>query len=98
MRCRPRAGVRFYRAVSVVDPDDARKAYGFDLDGHPAHGACFHVGAGPDGTPLISWSDLRALYQLSDGSKWAEHGFFHDAEDLVRARFGHLLALDNSHS
>lgn len=33
--------------------------------------------------PIISWSDLHVLYQLPDGSKWAEHGNFFDCEDLV---------------
>lgn len=33
--------------------------------------------------PVISWSDLHVLYQLPDGSKWAEHGNFYDCEDLV---------------
>ena len=48
------------------------------------HCASFHMGVGKDGSPILSWSDLFAFYQLPDGSKWAEHGYFHDAEDLVR--------------
>ena len=27
-------------------------------------------------------ADLYSLYQLPDGSKWAEHGYFYDADDL----------------
>ncbi len=76
------AGVRFYQAVTVQDPDDGQKEYSFDL-ADTAHGACFNIGMGPDGSPLISWSDLHALYELPDGTKWAEHGFFHDVEDMV---------------
>lgn len=76
------ADVRFYHAVTLQDPDDDQKHYSFDL-ADPAHGACFNIGMGPDGSPLISWSDLHALYELPDGTKWAEHGFFHDAEDMV---------------
>lgn len=34
-------------------------------------------------SPVISWSDLHVLYQLPDGTKWAEHGTFYDCEDLV---------------
>ena len=34
-------------------------------------------------SPVISWSDLHVLYQLPDGTKWAEHGNFYDCEDLV---------------
>ena len=42
--------------------------------------------AGPNGKdPVISWSDLTALYELPDGSKWAEHGYFEDKEDLEKA-------------
>ncbi len=76
------AGVCFYQAVTVQDPDDSQKEYRFDL-ADPVHGACFNIGIGPDGSPLISWSNLHALYELPDGTKWAEHGFFHDAEDMV---------------
>ena len=36
-----------------------------------------------EANPIISWSDLHVLYQLPDGSKWAEHGNFYDCEDLV---------------
>ena len=34
-------------------------------------------------SPVIGWNDLHVLYQLPDGSKWAEHGSFYDCEDLV---------------
>ena len=34
-------------------------------------------------SPVIGWNDLHMLYQLPDGSKWAEHGSFYDCEDLV---------------
>ena len=76
------AGVCFYHTVTVQDPDDSQKEYRFDL-ADSVHGACFNIGIGPDGSPLISWSNLHALYELPDGTKWAEHGFFHDAEDMV---------------
>ena len=66
----------------MVDPDDARKSYRFDLLDR-VHGACFNIGMGPDRTPLISWSDLYNFYQLPDGTKWAEHGCLYDREDLV---------------
>lgn len=49
----------------------------------PTHCACFNIGLGQDGSPLISWSDLYAIYMLPDGSKWAEHGYFFDMDDLV---------------
>lgn len=34
-------------------------------------------------SPVIGWNDLHVLYQLPDGSKWAEHGSLYDSEDLV---------------
>lgn len=37
--------------------------------------------------PIISWSDLHALYQLPDGTKWAEHGNYFDSEDMVSTGF-----------
>ena len=48
------------------------------------HCACFNIGLGSDGSPLLSWSHLYAFYRLPDGSTWAEHDYLHDAEDLVR--------------
>lgn len=80
------AGVRFFRAAAVQDPDDPDKHYAFDLAGNPAHCACFNMGtlSPADGSPVISWSDLRAFYRLPDGTAWAEHGYFHDAEDMAR--------------
>ncbi|KAK9819899.1 hypothetical protein WJX72_003777 [[Myrmecia] bisecta] len=74
-------GFKFYGRVDVVDADDPKHTYRFDLD-EPQHCACFNVGIGLDGSPLISWSDLHTLYQMPDGTKWAEHGHFHDSEDL----------------
>ena len=68
--------------AAVTDPDDPARIYTFRL-GDSAHAACFNIGTGPDGSPIISWSDLVALYRLPDGSAWAEHGLLNDAEDLV---------------
>ena len=76
------AGVKFFDEVTVTDPDSAAKAYLFSVEDRE-HCACFNIGEGADGSPLISWSDLVALYQLPDGSKWAEHGSLYDIEDLV---------------
>ena len=95
------AGVQFFDAVTVVDSEDAAKVYSFDLSPDQAssgHAACFNIGVGPDGTPLISWSDLHVLYQLPDGSKWAEHGHLHDAEDLVRMFCKHAISYVCMHS
>lgn len=75
-------GVRFFEKAAVTDPDNEAKTFEFCvLDCE--HCACFNMGEGADGSPVISWSDLATLYQLPDGSKWAEHGFFYDREDLV---------------
>eukprot|EP00877_Chromochloris_zofingiensis_P006217 jgi/Chrzof1/1849/Cz10g23180.t1 len=49
----------------------------------PNHGICFHIGEGPDGSPLLSWSTLYAIYELPDGSKWAEHSYLHDDDDIT---------------
>ena len=73
----------------MTDPDFAAKAYLF-LVADREHCACFNIGEGPDGSPLISWSDLLALYQLPDGSTWAEHGTLYDTEDLVRLSACHV--------
>ena len=78
------AGIKFYQQVAVADPDDAAKKYTFDL-ADSTHCACFNVGTGKDGSPIISWSNLCSLYEMPDGSQWAEHGNLVDAEDLVRA-------------
>ncbi len=72
----------FYGGVEVVDPDDSKKLYTFKLADKP-HCACFNIGVGPEESPIISWSDLYCLYCLPDGTKWAEHGNYHDMEDLV---------------
>eukprot|EP00959_Pyramimonas_sp_CCMP1952_P377362 7904034-Pyramimonas_sp.AAC.1 len=49
----------------------------------PGHAACFRMSeSGDDMTMRISYSNLYSLYQLPDGSKWAEHGYFYDADDL----------------
>ncbi len=54
-------------------------------------------------SPVISWSDLHVLYQLPDGTKWAEHGNFYDCEDLVSVQntmpilFGICSSLYASH-
>ena len=75
-------GVKFFEEVTVTDPDTTEKAYLFSVT-DVEHCACFNIGEGSDGSPLISWSDLVSLYSLPDGSKWAEHGSLYDAEDLV---------------
>lgn len=75
-------GVKFFEEVKVTDPDGETRVYHFSL-ASPQHCACFNIGEGPDGSPLISWSDLVALYRLADGTTWAEHGTLYDAEDLV---------------
>ncbi|CAD7698584.1 unnamed protein product [Ostreobium quekettii] len=73
--------VKFYEEVDVIDPDDPTKVFNFNLN-DPAHCACFNIGVGEDGSPLLSWSDLYSFYELPDGTKWAEHGYLYDAEDL----------------
>jgi len=75
------AGVAFFEEAEVPDPDDSSRVFTFTIR-EPVHCACFNIGPGPDGSPLISWSDLYTLYTLPDGSKWAEHGYFFDSEDL----------------
>ena len=87
------AGVRFFAAVDVSDPDEPGRLYSFDLSNRE-HGPCFNIGQGADSTPLISWSNLYSLYELPDGSKWAEHGFFHDTEDMVGLPRGHVPCLE----
>ena len=71
------------------DAEEEGVVYRFRLrDSH--HCACFHLGAaspGGGGSPqdedaIISWSELHALYRLPDGSTWAEHGYYHDADDV----------------
>lgn len=42
-------------------------------------------------SPVIGWNDLHILYQLPDGSKWAEHGSLYDSEDLVSCHVPPLL-------
>ena len=66
----------------MTDPDSESKAYLFSV-ADQEHCACFNIGEGQDGSPLISWSDMMVLYQLPDGTKWAEHGSLYDTEDLV---------------
>lgn len=86
------AGVTFYRAVEVVDPDDPDKLYLFDLK-DPMHCPCFNIGVDAEDSTIISWSDLHCLYCLADGTKWAEHGNYHDLEDLVSARCSVLVRI-----
>ncbi|DBA98834.1 TPA: hypothetical protein ACH3X1_014596 [Trebouxia sp. C0004] len=82
-------GIKFFQKAEVVDPDDASKIYCFDMD-DPQHCACFNIGESDvvdeqgQASPVISWSDLHVLYQLPDGTKWAEHGNFYDCEDLIK--------------
>ncbi len=76
-------GILFYQRANVVDPEEPGKMYRFDVHDH-THAACFNIGHGTvDDSPLISWSELVALYVLPDGTAWAEHWNYHDAEDLV---------------
>ena len=77
------AGVAFFAEVVVTDSDDLDKAYHFIL-ADASHGACFNIGLSAAGAILISWSQLHSLYQLPDGSKWAEATNLIDREDLVR--------------
>ncbi|DBB15448.1 hypothetical protein WJX82_010599 [Trebouxia sp. C0006] len=91
-------GIKFFQKAEVVDPDDASKIYCFDLD-DPQHCACFNIGQSDvvdeegQANPVISWSDLHVLYQLPDGTKWAEHGNFYDCEDLIK----HARELQKDH-
>ncbi|KAL3136053.1 hypothetical protein ABBQ32_007083 [Trebouxia sp. C0010 RCD-2024] len=91
-------GIKFFHTAEVMDPDDASNIYVFDLD-DPTHCACFNIGQSDvvddDGqaSPVIGWNDLYVLYQLPDGSKWAEHGSFYDCEDLVK----HARGLKRKH-
>ena len=55
---------------------------------------CTLIADGPSDDAIISWSELYALYQLPDGTTWAEHGYFHDAEDV--AGIASKLGLDSS--
>ena len=42
-------------------------------------------------SPVIGWNDLHILYQLPDGTKWAEHGNLYDSDDLVSCHMPALL-------
>eukprot|EP00891_Asterochloris_glomerata_P006918 jgi/Astpho2/6918/fgenesh1_pg.00107_%23_8_t len=81
------AGIKFFKQAHVVDPDDPTQTFRFDLADR-THCASFNLGPSPSASPgtedfLISWSNLYALYQLPDGSTWAEHGSLLDVEDLA---------------
>ncbi len=81
------AGVRFYAAASITDPDDPDEVFTFDLSDE-SHGAVFNTGQSSDGNKtgaLPCGAQLHALYVLPDGSKWAEHSVFHVDEDVVSA-------------
>jgi hypothetical protein len=41
------------------------------VDADCTHCACLNIGLGQDGSPLLSWSRLVALYQKTDGTLWA---------------------------
>lgn len=43
----------------------------FQCAADQTHCACFNIGLGQDGTPLLSWSQMKAVYKLPDGSIWA---------------------------
>ena len=53
----------------------------------PPPGACFDTNVlGPDGTPLLSWARLCALYTLPDGGgSWAETRVLLDGDDYKEA-------------
>ena len=46
-------------------------------------------------SPVIGWNDLHILYQLPDGSMWAEHGNLFDSEDLVSCHWLLTLCVHN---
>lgn len=78
--------LRFFAMVTIVDADEPERVFTFDLtepSEYVSHGACFNIGVGHDGSPLISYSSVRAFYQLPDGSMWAEHEDLYDSEDLA---------------
>jgi len=75
------SAIKFFEELHVIDADDTNRTFTFSLK-DPDHCACFNIGEGKDGSPLLSWSNLFAFYQLPDGSKWAEHGYLYDREDL----------------
>lgn len=84
-RLRSRDEVRFYTRADVVsqDPLDAGAVFRFDVRRPKlGHGVSFNIGAGEDGSPLLSYSKLRALYELPDGSKWCEHVDYYDLDDV----------------
>lgn len=84
-RLRAREEVKFYTRADVVsqDPLDGGAVFRFDVRRPKlGHGVSFNIGAGPDGTPLLSYSSLRALYELPDGSKWCEHVDYYDLDDV----------------
>ena len=83
-------GVVFYERVDVKDAEDPSRVYRFSVT-DPTHAACFNIGHGTvDDSPLISWSELIALYVMPDGTAWAEHCNYHDAEDLVCGACGSM--------
>jgi hypothetical protein len=46
---------------------------------------CFHSGVvGPDGSPVLTWSQLHALYMLPDGTMWGEPSNFGVGEVLIK--------------
>eukprot|EP00892_Ulva_mutabilis_P007235 jgi/Ulvmu1/4884/UM020_0170.1 len=67
--------------MSVADSDECDRLYSFSL-AEPHHCPCFRIGVGGDGTPLLSWSRLKAMYRLPNGQVWAEHEDLWDTEDL----------------
>jgi len=93
------SNIKFFEELHVVDADDKNRMFTFSLQ-DPDHCACFNMGEGRDGSPLLSWSNLFAFYQLPDGSKWAEHGYLYDREDLESfaekhsKTFTHLIPTD----
>ena len=65
----PEAAARavFFPGATVTDRDDPAVAWTFRPGTDPAHGACFHTGGlGGDGSPLLSWARLLAIYWLPD--------------------------------
>jgi hypothetical protein len=76
-------GVSFYEGVDIVDADDPERIYSFRLS-DPPHAACFRMSDSDHGNNIrISYSNCLSFYELPDGTKWAEHGYFYDKDDLT---------------
>ena len=75
-------GVSFYEGVDIQDADDPERVYSFRLS-DPPHAACFRMSDSDHGNNIrISYSNCLSFYELPDGTKWAEHGYYYDKDDL----------------